>query len=197
MKKYDNINNKIREKIKKIRKIKDKNQKHGKELEDELIMSLSYLVRSVIIKYKRFDNYEDLYQEGMIGLMKAVQQYDTSTTFHFVRYAMWWIKSRIMRSIKKLTTLDNENMEQLAYLINNAETTSKIDPEKEAIKIENTNKLHVALGSLSEYEKKIISSRYELDHIQDEDMPRLPYKNGKQLEYQILIQLKNNIIEKE
>ena len=44
---------------------------------------------------------EDLINEGNIGLMKAVDHFDADMGFHFITYAVWWIKSSILNAIAK------------------------------------------------------------------------------------------------
>jgi RNA polymerase primary sigma factor len=48
---------------------------------------------------------DDLYQEGMVGLLKATDLYDPDLGFRFKTYATWWIEQRINRVI------DNEDRE--------------------------------------------------------------------------------------
>ena len=42
---------------------------------------------------------EDIYQEGMLGLLKATEMYDPERGFRFKTYATWWIEQRIRRAI--------------------------------------------------------------------------------------------------
>ena len=202
MKDYKNVNEDIRLKIKEIKKTRTNNPVLAKRMEDELIISLAYLVHSVVFKYKRFDNYEDLYQEGMIGLIKAVQQYNSDTSFHFTRYAMWWIKARVVRSIKKLnliTVSGDENMRYfMQYDVKESDIIEDNDPEKNAILAEEIDNLHGAINTLPEKHQQIIKMRYGLSNNKEHNLQDLGDKLDmtregiRQLEHRILNKLKTN-----
>ncbi|NQD92619.1 sigma-70 family RNA polymerase sigma factor [Pseudomonas sp. CrR25] len=67
---------------------------------ERMILSNLRLVYSTARKYMWSDlSFDDLVQEGNIGLIKAVERYDWRKGFRFSTYAMWWIRQQIARAI--------------------------------------------------------------------------------------------------
>lgn len=42
---------------------------------------------------------EDLISEGNIGLLSAIEKFDVSRGYHFISYAVWWIRQSILKAI--------------------------------------------------------------------------------------------------
>ncbi len=84
----------------KIVKEADKDSQEYKDAKDLLISSNLRLVVSIAKQYtNRGISFQDLVQEGNIGLMHAVDKFDYEKGFRFSTYATWWIKQAMIRAI--------------------------------------------------------------------------------------------------
>ncbi len=72
------------------------------QMRQKMIASNTGLVAFVARKYKvRSLSFEDLIQEGLVGLIKAVDRFDPERGNCFSTYAVFWIKQAISRLIVK------------------------------------------------------------------------------------------------
>jgi RNA polymerase primary sigma factor len=71
-----------------------------KEARQRLIEKNLRLVVSVAKKYRGMGlPFEDLIQEGNIGLMKAVDKFDPDRGWRFSTYATWWVRQAVQRAV--------------------------------------------------------------------------------------------------
>ncbi len=67
---------------------------------DRMVTSNLRLVVSIAKRYQGQMPLGDLVQEGIIGLMRAVDKFDWRRGFKFSTYATWWIRQAIGRAIQ-------------------------------------------------------------------------------------------------
>lgn len=74
--------------------------KGDQSAKNELVEANLRLVVSLARHYQGCGlSYQDLIQEGNIGLIKAAEKFDVSKGFRFSTYASWWIKQALSRAI--------------------------------------------------------------------------------------------------
>lgn len=73
---------------------------YGWAAREHLVTANSRLVISVAKKYtNRGLPFQDLIQEGNIGLMRATSKFDYRRGFKFSTYATWWIRQAVTRAV--------------------------------------------------------------------------------------------------
>ena len=85
----------------------EKNKIHKELIEGNL--------RFVITVAKQYQNqgldFPDLINEGNLGLMKAIQNFDWTKNLRFISYAVWWVRQSILQSL-------NENARTIRLPVN-------------------------------------------------------------------------------
>lgn len=73
----------------------------GQQAKDFFVRHNFRLVFSIARRYTAHHlSFEDLIQEGNLGLMKAAEKFDPYKGFKFSTYATWWIKQSITRATR-------------------------------------------------------------------------------------------------
>lgn len=71
-----------------------------KHAQDMLVKSNLRFVVNVAKKYQNQGlPLADLISEGNIGLINAIERYDVEKGYHFISYAVWWIRQAILKAI--------------------------------------------------------------------------------------------------
>lgn len=107
----------------------------------------------------------DLINEGNMGLIKAADKFDPDRGFHFISYAIWWIRQAIILAISQKTslirlpvnrTVDIQKIEKVHRKLENelgreptaAEISSELDMDDEEVDyLRSINQEYVSLDS--------------------------------------------------
>ena len=120
-------------------------------------------LRLVISVAKRYIGcgvpFQDLIQEGNIGLMKAVDKYDSNKGFHFSTYATWWIRQTISRAIADQNRLIRipVHMSEIINKIKRASRELTISLQRDPTEAEIAKKIGVQEKDVIEANKYITS----------------------------------------
>jgi len=99
---------------------------HGDEAAlHRLISAYARLAVSFAGRFKRYDvPYEDLIQQGNLGLMRAAEKFDPMNGARFSTYASWWIRASmqdyVMRNWSMVRTGTNATQKKLFFHLRRA-----------------------------------------------------------------------------
>ena len=155
----------LREKAKETKEPKDLAEM--KDHEAKCIQHFSYLITTKTSRYKAFNNYDDLNQEGYQALMKAMANYNPKKGSFF-----WWAHKYIDTCIARKANLHTTIRYPLKFAKENIphkETVlpilfeEKLVPDLEYEKAEEMHGLETAMSKLSEQQRKILEKVYGFD----------------------------------
>jgi len=100
---------------------------------DLLVRSNLRFVVTVARKYQSYGlSLMDLINEGNLGLIKAAERFNPERGFHFISYAVWWIKQAILFAIQQKSHLIRLPLNRTADLRRLEEAERFIDNQDDA-----------------------------------------------------------------
>lgn len=113
-------------------------------------------LRFVVNVAKKYQNQglplSDLISEGNIGLMNAIERFDVEKGYHFISYAVWWIRQAILKAIC-------EKSRMIRLPLNRA---------NELVQIEKARKeLQIGKGEEPEIQEIATSVNMKTEHVAD------------------------------
>ena len=97
-------------------------------------------LRFVVNVAKKYQNHgldlTDLISEGNLGLLTAIEKFDVSKGYHFISYAVWWIRQSILKAIC-------EKSRAIRLPLNRANELVQIEHAKKTIGNKNSEQLEI------------------------------------------------------
>ena len=107
----------------------------GRKAKERMMKGHAKLVVSVAKKYQSEDfDLVDLFQEGILGLEKAVEKYDPKRGYEFSTYAFWWIRQSMKRAIASQSRTKISRLKKGAKVKNSPSKTIGISKKATEIK---------------------------------------------------------------
>ena len=170
-----------------------------KIIHEKIFKELSFLAYNNARPYKKFSNYEDLVQEGLIGLLKAIRRYDYTRYPNFFLYAAQWIRHSVKRSASRFDIVYNPDRKRVVYAevttdANGKEEEDPTTPEDAFFAKEIQIRVREVLNDFSARDREIVKRIFGLD----EQAPQTLREIGPDfdLTYERIRQIKNNVISK-
>lgn len=158
------------------------------EILSNIVIANKKLVSKIVGNYKLLSTVsyteEDMFQAGMMGLLKATEKFDVKKGYQFSTYATWWIRQSITRGIAdfsttiripvnmrekliKLIRIENELLNKHGRVATNEEISKEIECELHEVE---TIKKYIELSNLKSLETSINDdgSSFLIDFIPDE-----------------------------
>jgi len=105
----------------------------NKAARDKLVSSNLRFVINIAKRYQGLGlSLEDLISEGNAGLLTAVDRFDVEKGYHFISYAVWWIRQAIMSALC-------EQSKMIRLPTNRAAELIKIEKAKKLLRCQNSS----------------------------------------------------------
>jgi len=167
-----------------------------KKIKGTILKRLDYLVYAKIKGYRNRLYYEDLLQEGRLGLMKAVEDFDPLRGINFFKFARWHIQSRITRLVNRHKKED----ERRGKIVEEGRCPDECEPSPENYfeTMEGARVLRKAMDGLPDVDRRVLTMRFGMDGFSEHTLRQigeafsLTKQRIEQIEKKAISKLKKN-----
>ena len=177
------------------------NSKTILDLEEQIIKAMSFLVYNKTKTYRKFPNYNDLVQEGFVGLIKAVKGFKTDMFPNFFVYASRYIKHSVKRAASRFDVVYDPGRKRVVYAdASDGENVELNEDTPESIYLakEREHNIEGVLLNMNNREHDIIVKSFGLNHCEPQSLRdigkdlNLTHERVRQIKEKVLVHLKKS-----
>ncbi len=163
------------------------------KIQSVLIERLTYLIYTKIQGYKSKSFYGDLIQEGKLGLLKAMQDFNPDRCPNFFNFAIWHIRNRVRYYMRYQQRFEKGVKQNL-----NDDFQVVPDPQECYEEEEGKKMLENVLNRLPEIEGRVVMMRFGIGGTRKHtfqqigDMLSVSRQYVQQIESRAILKLKKN-----
>ena len=170
-------------------------------IQTQLIEGLAFLVYSNTKMYRKFPNYEDLVQEGFIGLLRAVRKFNLNLFPNFFVYSERWIRHSVKRAASRFDIVYNPNKCRVVYAepaeIGQEEVVNQ-GPEEIFFAKEKGKRIEAVLGDFPDRDREIVKRIFGLGEYHPQTLREigpmfdLTHERIRQIKNKVIVKLRKN-----
>jgi len=164
--------------------------------QNDIVDKLAFLVYGHARPYRNFSNYEDLVQEGFVGLLKAVRKFQWARFPNFFVYSNQWIRHNIKYAASRFDVVYNPNRNRVIYSEPTEEEEVPLEELPEEVVFNKERAIYVdkVLSELPRRDREIVQMIFGLGGYRAQTLREIgPQFN---LTYERVRQIKNNVIDR-
>lgn len=163
--------------------------------QNDIIRKLSFLVFNNVKIYKKFPNYDDLIQEGFIGLTKAVRKFKWQKFPNFFIFSSQWIRHYVKRAASRYDIVYNPNRNRVIYAEpDDTEIDTDDTPDEVLFAKERQRNIIKILNEFPKRDREIVQKIFGMNGNNEQTLREV----GPQFElsYERIRQIKSSVIDK-
>lgn len=166
-----------------------------KKIESELVAGCGFLVLGITKRYGGLSNYEDLCQEGYIGLLRAVRKFNYNKFPNFFIYANRWITNYVLKSAKRYDIVYNPDKKKTIYSEpKEDDAILDVNQEDEFFEKERISVLNKILLRCNNTESEVLRRSLGANNGRCDSLRKIG--NDLNISHEKVRQIKNNAVEK-
>jgi len=172
-------------------------EKKSKDIHNKIVTSMSFMVYHYSKPYRKFSNYEDIVQEGFVGLIRAVDRFKWQMFPNFFVYSERWILNGVKRAASRFDVVYNPNKTRVVYASPSELGISDElfeSPEDGFLEREKSRIIIDTLADFSERDGDIVKRLYGLGDYDKQSLRAVGPVHD--ISYERVRQIKDNVISK-